>query len=87
MRRSALPGAGGLRVAVALVAVATVLVVGVMPAAAGESAAERGAGNGRSLTVDAVDATGSSVQVQGVLHGAAASSVQVTSDGKKVVPR
>lgn len=87
MRRPVLPAARGLRAALALVAASTVLVVGVMPAAAGESAADSGAGGGRSLTVDAVDATGSSVQVQGVLYGASPSSIKVSSDGQQVAPR
>lgn len=87
MRRRPLLASHGLRTACALVAAATVLVVGVVPASAGESAADSGAGGGRSLTVDAVDATGSSVQVQGVLHGASPSSVKVASGGKQLTPR
>jgi tight adherence protein B len=86
MRRSRRVPAG-LRTAVALVAAATVLVVGILPASAGESAADSGAGGGRSLTVDAVDATGSTVTVQGVLQGAAPSTITVSSDGTKLSPR
>ena len=79
--------AAGRRAAAALLAAMTVLVVGVLPASAGESAADSGAGGGRSLTVDAVDARGGSVKVQGVLTGAEPSSVTVSSAGTKVDPR
>ena len=87
MRRPTRPAGSGFRAAVALVAAATVLVVGILPAGAGESASSSGAANGRSLTVDTVDASGGSVLVQGVLHGAAPSSVQVSSGGAKITPR
>ncbi|MFM7064457.1 MAG: type II secretion system F family protein [Actinomycetes bacterium] len=87
MRRTYRPAAPARRTVVALLAAATVLLVGALPAAAGESAADSGAGGGRSLTVDAVDATGPTVQVQGVLTGAAPSTISVASDGTKVAPR
>ena len=65
MHRPARPVASGYRAAAALLAALTVLVVGVLPASAGETAADSGAGGGRSLTVDAVDARSGTVQVQG----------------------
>ncbi|MFM7070115.1 MAG: vWA domain-containing protein, partial [Actinomycetes bacterium] len=68
----------------AVVAAGAVLIVAAGPAVAGEVAADSGAGGGRSLTVDSVDATGRPVVVHGVLRGASPASITVASKGDKV---
>lgn len=74
----------------ALLAAAAVVALGASPAlarSADEAASQNGAGGGRSISVDRVDATGGTVVVDGVLHGAEPGAVKVVAAGRPVTPR